>query len=100
MEPHADEHGGGGKNAAGLGAGTACPAWSSEAQNVGAAEFVAYALVLCSCGFRAHSEEEVECEIERDEEEEDFQNEIESWPLSYLQKKSACLRWRLDASCC
>ena len=100
MEPHADEHGGGGTNAVGLGAGSACAAWPHTTQIVGSAEFVAYARVLCSCGFRTHDEEEVERKTKHDNEEEGFQNEIESWPISYLRKKSACLRWRLDASCC
>ena len=30
----------------------------------------------------------------------DIQNEMKSCPTSYLMKKIACLRWRLDASCC
>ena len=39
-------------------------------------------------------------EFRREDEESDVQREEESYTMSYLAKKSACLRWRLDASCC
>ena len=39
-------------------------------------------------------------EFGSEDEEPDLQREEESYTMSYLTKKSACLRWRLDASCC
>ncbi len=65
----------------------------------------------CSCGFFEHWRETYTFKIQIffDGNEEkfgyteakiDIQNEMKSCPTSYPMKKIACLRWRLDASCC
>ena len=107
MEPSAIELGPHRAFAAGLRAGEAGTADESARQIVAPAHAIAQffrgvALQIeeLHCGeitlLRAHSDEKNEHEIEEGW----LQNETESCPISYLAKKIACLRWRLDASCC
>ena len=65
----------------------------------------------CSCRFYACERKSFSFEVHfvRNDNEEksrcakakiDIQNEMKSCPTSYPMKKIACLRWRVDASCC
>ena len=65
----------------------------------------------CSCGFIEHWREthifKIEFFFNGNEKKSgyteaniDIQNEMKRCPTSYPMKKIACLRWRLDASCC
>jgi hypothetical protein len=92
-------------------AGEACTCYAYPRQGVARKGRLAFCCGLCSCGFYAHQCKTTAFEIQAacDDNEENFrsgkekhrsQNEMKSCPLSYPMKKIACLRWRLDASCC
>ena len=91
--------------------GEACTGYACAQQGIARQEKLSCRCSPCSCGFFEYWRETYTFEIEfffngnkkkfgYTEAKIDIQNEMKSCPTSYPMKKIACLRWRLDASCC